>query len=221
LDDARALVRRLGNAVTFYKIGLELVMSGGMELAGELIGEGKRVFLDMKLLDIENTVEQAVRASVRSGATFLTVHGHDEKTLRAAVAGAAGTQLGILAVTVLTNLTDADLKAQGIAGSVVETVGRRAKIARDAGCAGIVASGQEARRVRAVAGPSMVIVTPGIRLPGEGAGDQSRVATPRQAVRDGADYIVVGRPITRADDPARAAGIFTQDIQEALASLAS
>jgi orotidine-5'-phosphate decarboxylase len=217
IDEARRLVVRLGDVVTSYKIGLELAMAGGLDLARELVGGGKQIFLDMKLLDIENTVERATRAAARTGATFLTVHGHDTKTLRAAVAGKAGTNLRILAVTVLTNLDAADLTEQGFGEAPDSLVARRARIAREAGCDGIVASGQEAAKVRATVGPGVAIVTPGIRLPSNAAGDQARVTTPDQAIAAGADYLVVGRPITGADDPAGAAAIFVQRIEEALA----
>jgi orotidine-5'-phosphate decarboxylase len=215
--DARALVARLGTAVTFYKIGLELVMSGGLDLARELAAAGRRVFLDMKLLDIENTVERATRNAAAAGATFLTVHAHDAKALRAAVAGRSGTDLEILGVTVLTNLDAADIRQQGIATSLEDLVARRAGIARDAGCDGVVASGLEAARVRAIVGPRMAIVTPGIRLPGGTAGDQARVATPAAAIAAGADYIVVGRPIHAADDPRGTVEAFVRHIEEALA----
>jgi orotidine-5'-phosphate decarboxylase len=215
--DARAFVARLGPAASFYKIGLELVMSGGLELTGELVGQGKQVFLDMKLLDIGNTVERAVRNAARTGATFITVHGHDSKTLHAAVAGKAGTALRILAVTVLTNLDASDLAEQGVAISSEELVARRARLAHDAGCDGVVASGLEAARVRVVVGPGIAIVTPGVRLPGDAAGDQARVATPQVAIASGADYVVVGRPIVQAPDPRQAAESFVQAIEEALA----
>jgi orotidine-5'-phosphate decarboxylase len=215
--DARALVARLGDAASFYKIGLELVMSGGLQLARDLVGDGRKVFLDMKLLDIGNTVERATRAAAATGATFLTVHGHDSKTLRAAVAGRAGTGLKILAVTVLTSLDAADLAEQGIAASPEELVVRRARLAQDAGCDGIVASGLEAAHIRAAVGPDMLIVTPGIRLPTDAAGDQARVSTPQSAIAAGADYLVVGRPITAADNPRQAAETFVVSIEEALA----
>ncbi|MBX9588863.1 MAG: orotidine-5'-phosphate decarboxylase [Hyphomonadaceae bacterium] len=214
---ARAFVAKAGPAVTFYKIGLELVMTGGLELARELAGQGKQVFLDMKLLDIGNTVERATRSAAGTGATFLTVHGHDSKTLGAAVAGKAGTGLKILAVTVLTNLDAGDLAEQGQAGGVEDLVARRAKIARAAGCDGVVASGLEAAQVRDAVGPGIAIVTPGIRLPTDAAGDQSRIATPQVAIAAGADFIVVGRPITSAPDPGKAAEDFVQAIEEALA----
>ena len=217
MEAARALVRRLGASVTFYKVGLELVMNGGLDLARELTGSGKRVFLDMKLLDIENTVERATRNAAAAGATFLTVHAHDAKTLRAAMTGKAGTGLGILGVTVLTNLDAADIHQQGIAASPEDLVARRAALAHEAGCDGVVASGLEAARVRAILGPHMAIVTPGIRLPGGAAGDQARVAGPQQAIAAGADYLVVGRPIASSDDPVAAAEVFVQAIEEGLA----
>jgi orotidine-5'-phosphate decarboxylase len=216
-EAARALVDKLGDAVGFYKIGLELIMNGGLDLARELVGNGKRVFLDMKLLDIENTVERATRNAAATGATFLTVHAHDLKTLRAAVAGKAGTSLEVLGVTVLTNLDAADLREQGIDAAAADLVARRARLAREAGAEGVVASGLEAASVRGVVGPDMTIVTPGIRLPDETAGDQARVATPEQAIAAGADYLVVGRPINAAKDPARATELFVQAIEAGLA----
>lgn len=214
--EARTLVARLGRAVAFYKIGLELAMSGGLDLSRELAEGGSKVFLDMKLLDIENTVERATRNAAAAGATFLTVHAHDAKTLRAAAAGRAGTDLKVLGVTVLTNLVAADLAEQGIAASPPDLVAHRAALARAAGCDGVVASGQEAARVRAIVSPDMVVVTPGIRLAGAAADDQARVATPEQAVAAGADYLVVGRPITAASDPAAAAERFVAAIAEGL-----
>lgn len=217
VGEARTLAAKLGPAITFYKIGLELVMAGGLDLARELSSAGKRVFLDMKLLDIGNTVERAARVAAATGASFLTVHATDGKTLRAAVAGKAGTSLQILAVTVLTNLDAADLAEQGVAGKPEEVVAHRAALARAAGCDGVVASGLEAARVRAVVGPGVAIVTPGIRLPGSDAGDQARVATPQSAIAAGADYIVVGRPISAAADPAQAVEAFVVAIEEALA----
>jgi len=213
---ARSLVEKLGSAVTFYKIGLELVMSGGLELARELAGSSKRVFLDMKLLDIDNTVERATRSAAATGATFLTVHAQDSRTVRAALAGRAGTSLKILGVTVLTSLTAEDIRQQGIEASPEDLVVRRARLARDAGCDGVVASGLEAERVRAVIGPRLEIVTPGIRLPGSEAGDQARVSGPEQAIAAGADYLVVGRPIVAAEDPGGAAAIFHRGIAQGL-----
>jgi orotidine-5'-phosphate decarboxylase len=216
VEAATALVQRLGDGVRFYKIGLELAMAGGLDLARRLSNAGKRVFLDMKLLDIENTVERATRAAAATGAAFLTVHAHDSKTLRAAVAGAAGTGLGILGVTVLTNLDGEDLAEQGIAEAPADLVVRRASLARAAGCSGVVASGLEAAPLRRALGPDAAIVTPGIRAPGGAAGDQTRVATPQAAIAAGADYLVVGRPITQAADPCGAAADFVRAIEDAL-----
>jgi orotidine-5'-phosphate decarboxylase len=218
VEGALALVERLGSGVNFYKIGLELAMGGGLVLARRLSDTGKRVFLDMKLLDIGNTVERATCAAAATGATFLTVHAHDGKTLRAAVAGAAGTSLRLLGVTVLTNLDGDDLREQGVAEPAADLVVRRARLARAAGCDGIVASGQEAALVRRALGPDATIVTPGIRAPGGAPGDQARVVTPQTAVAAGADYLVVGRPITQAADPSRAAAEFLRAIEEALAA---
>src|SRR5262245_17733618 len=217
IEDARGLIARLGDSVGFYKIGLELVMHGGLDFARELTGQGKRVFLDMKLLDIENTVERATRSAAATGASFLTVHGHDRKTLRAALAGKAGTSLRVLAVTVLTNLTTTDLDEQGLREAPEDLVVRRARLAHGAGCDGIVAAGAEAAAVRAVVGPGVTIVTPGIRLGGEAAGDQARVSLPGAAILAGADYLVVGRPVTGAPDPRRAVEAFVAEIEDALA----
>ncbi len=217
VEEARGLVRCLGDAIGFYKIGLELVMSGGLDFARALSGEGKQVFLDMKLLDIENTVERATRNAAATGATFLTVHGHDLKTLRAAVAGKSGTSLRVLAVTMLTNLTAADLGEQGLRDAPEALVTRRARLAHAAGCDGIVAAGAEAPLVRAVVGPGIAIVTPGIRLAGDAAGDQARITPPGAAILAGADYLVVGRPITGQPDPRQAVERYVRDIEDALA----
>lgn len=214
-DDARALVDRLGDAVSFYKIGLELLLAGGLELARELKFDGKRVFLDLKFLDIGNTVERAVAAAAGLGIDFLTVHGHDTKTIEAAVRGRAGSNLKLLAVTVLTNLEQADLDEQGISLTPEQLVLRRAKMADAAGFDGVIASGREASAVRAMSGPQFLIVTPGIRLAGGDSGDQSRVTTPEDALRAGADHLVVGRPINAAKDPRAAAEAFLTRIAEA------
>jgi orotidine-5'-phosphate decarboxylase len=218
VGEARQLVGELGAAVTFYKIGLELVLAGGLDFARELSGQGKQVFLDMKLLDIENTVERATRNAAASGATFLTVHAHDRKTLGAAVAGKAGTALRILAVTVLTNLDADDLAEQGLSTAPEMLVARRARLAHAAGCDGIVAAGGEAAAVRALVGPGIAIVTPGIRRKGDAAEDQARVTGPREALLAGADYLVVGRPITGAPEPRQAVETFVGEIEEALAA---
>ena len=215
VEEAQRLVAKLGHEVTFYKIGLELIFSGGLELARALKAEGKRIFLDMKLLDIGNTVERAVANATELGVDFLTVHGHDLKTLHAAVAGRGGSRLKLLAVTVLTNLTTDDLKQQGSSQTPADLVLKRARLAHEAGFDGIVGSGQEAGRIRATVGPGFLIVTPGIRLTGSATDDQERITTPDHAIAAGADYIVVGRPITQADDPVAIAQTFIHHIREA------
>jgi orotidine-5'-phosphate decarboxylase len=206
-DDARALVHRLGDSVTFYKIGHELLFAGGLDLARELKAQGKRVFLDMKLLDIGNTLERGVASAAKMGVDFLTIHGHDSKSVRAAVAGrgVGHGSLRLLAVTVLTNLSAEDVAEQGFSMTPAELVLHRAKLTFAAGCDGVIASGQEAAAIRAATGPDFLIVTPGIRLAGGTDGDQTRVMTPAAAVAAGADHIVVGRPITQAADPQAAA----------------
>lgn len=214
-EEARALVDRLGDTVSFYKIGLELLFSDGLALAQELKQDGKRVFLDLKFLDIGNTVEQAVRAAAKLGVDFITVHGHDTKTLAAAVRGRGGSNLKLLAVTVLTSLDQSDLDEQGIAATPAGLVIGRARMAEKAGFDGVIASGQEAAAVRAETGPAFLIVTPGIRLPGADAGDQTRVTTPEEALRFGANHLVVGRPINAAPDPKAAAEKFLEHIASA------
>ena len=220
VDEARSLVRTLGDEISFYKIGLELILSGtpgdsGVGLVSELVDNGKRVFLDAKLLDISNTVERSVARVAELGATFLTVHGHDMQTLRAAVAGRGDSQLKLLAVTVLTNLTGSDLSEQSIAMSPADLVLHRAKLAKEAGFDGVIASGQEAAAVRTATKAGFLIVTPGIRLPGGSAGDQQRIMTPQHAIAAGANHIVVGRPINAASDPRAAAVTFVKNIAEA------
>jgi len=215
VEEARRLIAQLGDAATFYKVGLELLFAGGLELARALKSEKKHVFLDLKLLDIGNTVERAVANATELGVDFLTVHGHDLKTMRAAVTGRGASKLKLLAVTVLTNLTDDDLKQQGSSLAPAELVLHRAKLARESGFDGVIASGQEAARIRSAVGPDFLIVTPGIRLTGSSTDDQQRITTPDNAIKAGADYIVVGRPITQADDPKLTAETFINHIREA------
>ena len=212
---ARTFVDQVGDSVTFFKVGLELVLNGGLDLVRALKGEGKRVFLDMKLLDIPNTVEKAVANAARTGADFLTIHAIDTKTIAAAAKGAAGSDLKVLGVTVLTSLDQNDLAEQGIAAPPGDLVVTRARLAKAAGCHGVVASGQEAAAVHGAAGEGFLIVTPGIRLPTDAVGDQARVATPETAIADGATHLVVGRPITQAADPRAAADAFVQAIATA------
>ena len=206
VDRARALVERLGSSVQCYKVGLELIFGGGIGFAQGLKAAGKDVFLDMKLLDIPNTVEKAAANIAGLGLDFLTVHGTDRKTLDAAVRGRGSSRLKLLAVTVLTSLDAADLAEQGVTGmNPAELVVRRARLAKAAGFDGVIASGQEAALVRAAVGPDFLIVTPGIRLEAGADRDQSRVMTPAAAIAAGASHLVVGRPITEAADPAAVA----------------
>jgi orotidine-5'-phosphate decarboxylase len=211
---AETLVGKLGEAVGFYKIGYRLAFAGGLPLAGRLAAEGKRVFLDLKLHDIGNTVEEGVRSVAGLGGTFLTVHAYPQ-TVRAAVAGRAGSPLKILAVTVLTSYDDRDAAEAGYSGTVEELVARRAAQARDCGADGIVCAATEAARVRAVVGPDLLIVTPGIRPAGAEPGDQKRIVTAVAALRAGADYLVIGRPITAAPDPREAARAIVDEMAAA------
>ena len=214
-DAARELVDTLGDSVSFYKVGLELLFSGGLDLARDLKRQNKRVFLDMKLLDIGNTVERAVATAATLGLDFLTIHGHDSKTLKAAVKGRGASSLKLLAVTVLTSLDAADLAEQGTSLSPSDLVLKRARLAHANGFDGVIASGQEAAKVRAATGPGFLIITPGIRLPGGAAGDQTRITTPEDALRAGANHLVVGRPINAAPNPKAAAEAFQGHIARA------
>ncbi|MEN2494110.1 MAG: Orotidine 5'-phosphate decarboxylase [Hyphomicrobiaceae bacterium hypho_1] len=201
VNQASHIVKCLEGSVNFYKIGLELAMNGGLDFAKELACSNYRVFLDMKLLDIENTVRKAVSNIADSGITFLSVHGMDSKTLNAAMQGAKGSDLKILSITVLTNLTRNDLVEQGLReNSSTKVVAYRSEIAHRTGCHGAVSSGIEASIIRKLTNPNFIIVTPGIRLPGNLMDDQERITTPQTALLNGANYIVVGRPITQAKD---------------------
>jgi orotidine-5'-phosphate decarboxylase len=203
--EAEALVERLGDAVDFYKIGYQLVYgSDGLGLGKALIAKGKKVFFDLKLLDIDNTVEKGVAAIARTGASMLTVHAYP-KTMRVAAKAAAGSGLTVLGVTVLTSMDDADVAEAGYGRDAAGLVLLRAGQARAAGIGGLVCSPNEAKMVRGAVGPGMAIVTPGIRLAGGDAGDQKRIATPAAALEAGASHLVVGRPITAAADPVAAA----------------
>jgi len=200
-DAALALVRKIGPRVDFYKVGLELYAAAGMEIVRRLTGEGKQVFLDMKMYDIPETVSRAVARVAETGARFLTVHAVSS-VMRAAVAARAGSQLQILAVTVLTSFGAEDMEDLGYDASVAGLVERRARKAAEIGVDGIVASPLEAAGVRRIVGPGTLIVTPGVRSAGADPGDQKRVATPAKAIADGADYLVIGRQVTRAADSA-------------------
>ena len=218
--EARRLVERIGESAVFYKVGMELAYGGGLELVPELAGAGKRVFLDLKLHDIPNTVERGTAQAAKLGARFLTVHAYPQ-TMRAAVAGAKGSGTQILAVTVLTSYDDADLFDACYRFGVVETVRRRAEQARDLGVGGLVASAAEAAMARETVGAGLLLVTPGVRPAGVAAGDQKRVAAPAEAIRNGADYLVVGRPVTQAPDPRAAAEAIVAEIGAAWTGLAA
>jgi orotidine-5'-phosphate decarboxylase len=216
IGEARGLVERIGDSASFYKVGMELAYGGGLPLVSELASAGKQVFLDLKLHDIPNTVERATAQAARLGAKFLTVHAYPQ-TMRAAVAGAKGSGMQILAVTVLTSYDDADLFEAVYRFGVVETVRRRAEQALELGVDGLVASAAEAATVRQIVGPEFVLVTPGIRPAWGAIDDQKRVATPAEAIRNGADYLVVGRPVTQSPDPRAAAEKVVAEIRAALA----
>jgi orotidine-5'-phosphate decarboxylase len=212
---AETMVARLGETVDFYKIGYQLAFAGGLPFAAGLVAAGKQVFLDLKLHDIANTVQKGVESVAEMGATFLTVHGYPQ-TMKAAVAGKQGSTLRILAVTVLTSYDDADLAAAGYDMSVGELAAARAGQARDIGIDGLVCSAAEAVRLRAIAGPGIVLVTPGIRPSGAASGDQKRIMTPGNAIAAGADYLVVGRPVLETGDPQEAAERIVSEIENAI-----
>jgi len=215
VEEAKQLVAKLKGSVGVYKIGLELLIAGGFQLARQLADAGLNVFVDAKLLDIEATVERATATIAKSGAQFLTVHALDAKTLDAAARGRAGTKLKLLGVTVLTNLERDDLKEQGTDRDPQELAVYRAMLAQEAGFDGVVASGREAAPLRQALGPDVLIVTPGIRSKGASVDDQARSVSPSEAIAAGADYIVVGRPITRAADPRKAAEAIAAEIAAA------
>jgi orotidine-5'-phosphate decarboxylase len=213
VDEAQAMVTRLGDAVSFYKIGYQLAFAGGLTFAHTLTDAGKQVFVDLKLHDIGNTVAQGVKSVARLGATFLTVHAYPQ-TMQAAVDARDG-GLRILAVTVLTSQDDADLAKAGYDTTVTELVARRAAQAREIGVDGLVCSGEEVAKVRAIVGTKLALVTPGIRPAGSDPGEQKRITTPAAAIAAGADYLVVGRPIIAAADPKAAAQAIVAEIAAA------
>jgi orotidine-5'-phosphate decarboxylase len=217
INDAAKLVETLGDDVSFYKVGLGLQLGGGEGLAKSLIAQGKRVFLDYKYLDIEETIKTAVRRAADFGADFLTVHHGSGGILRAAVEGRGNSRLKLLCVTVLTSVDDDDLKEMGFQHSAEELSLARARNALDAGVDGVIASAREAAQIRSATGGKLLVVTPGIRPQDTSTDDQKRVATPTAAIRDGADYLVVGRPITKARDPKQAARAIVAEMAAALA----
>jgi orotidine-5'-phosphate decarboxylase len=212
--EAEAMVARLGETVAFYKIGYQLAFAGGIDFARVLASAGKQIFLDLKLHDIGNTVAKGVASVAKLGATFLTVHAYPQ-TMHAAVDARRGTNLRVLAVTVLTSYDDADLAAAGYDFTVPELVAERAEQARDVGIDGLVCSAAEAEMLRPMLGPGMVLVTPGIRPGDSDKGDQKRVMTPTAAIEAGADYLVVGRPVIAAPDPQAAAQAIIAEIRAA------
>ena len=214
VDSAERMIGKLGETVLFYKIGYELVLAGGLPLVEKLARSGTKVFLDLKLHDIGNTITRAVERAVNVGATFLTVHAFPQ-TMKAAVVGKGKSPLKILAVTVLTSWDDADVKEAGYEMAAADLVLKRAGQAMKIGVDGIVASAAEAAAIRKKVGAGLLLVTPGIRPAGGEVGDQKRVVTPEQAIRSGADYLVVGRPITEAKDPAAAARAAVAEIAAA------
>jgi len=221
--EARQIVQTLGGAATTYKIGKQLFTAEGPQVVRDLVSSGRKVFLDLKFHDIPNTVAAAVKAAAELGVSMITVHASGGgKMLRAAAEAAAQSPAApmILAVTVLTSLSDSDLQELGIASNVLTQALRLGALARAAGCRGLVASAQEAQELRGKLGEGFAIVTPGIRPAGSAAGDQARVVTPRDAIAAGATYLVVGRPILDAPDPAKAAEQIVQEIESAPAQVA-
>jgi orotidine-5'-phosphate decarboxylase len=200
---ADALVAALGDSASFYKVGMELYAATGMDYVRSLVDRGKRVFLDMKYYDIGETVKRAVAVASRSGAEFLTVHGVGQ-VMRAALEGRGDSTMKLLAVSVLTSFDQNDVKELGYDCSLAELVSQRVSLAMKAKMDGVVASPLEARAIRALTGTNAILVTPGVRSKGASTGDQKRVATPAEAVRDGANYVVIGRQVSRAADPAAA-----------------
>ena len=210
-EGARELVDKLGSHVSFYKVGLELYTATGMEFVRELTAKGKDVFLDLKLYDIGETVKRAVARIAASGVRFTTVHG-SRAVMQAAAEGKGASELKLLAVTVLTSFDRDDLADLGYPSSVSDLVALRVRKAVESGIDGIVCSPVEVSAVRTIAGPGAILVTPGVRSAGAAQGDQKRVATPCQALANGADYLVIGRQITRAEDPAAEAQRILEEI---------
>jgi orotidine-5'-phosphate decarboxylase len=216
-DEARHMVTALGNSVSFYKVGLEVFTAVGPALVEELVDQGNRVFLDLKLHEIPNSVAGGTRSAAALGASMVTVHASSgpEALKAAAQVEKENPGLTVLAVTVLTSLSAADLPRIGVRSTPEEQVLRLARLAKVEGVGGVVASPEEAAKLRADLGPEMAIVTPGIRPTGSAVGDQQRIGTPEAAIRAGASHLVVGRPVTRAADPKRAAEAILEEIESA------
>jgi orotidine-5'-phosphate decarboxylase len=217
VDAAEAMIARLGNSVTFYKIGYQLGYAGGLPLVRKLADAGKKVFADLKMHDIGNTVARGVESVVKLGASFLTVHAYPQ-TMQAAANASKGSGLKILAVTVLTSYDNEDLKAAGYQLGVSDLVAARAQQALALGIDGLVCSPEEAANLRKLIKPEMCLVTPGVRPAGSDVGDQKRVMTPARAIAKGSDYLVVGRPVMEAADPKAAAEAIVAEITQALAN---
>jgi orotidine-5'-phosphate decarboxylase len=215
--EAEAMIARLGDSVTFYKIGYQLGYAGGLPLVRKLADTGKKVFADLKMHDIGNTVARGVESVAKLGATFLTVHGYPQ-TMQAAANASKGSGLKILAVTVLTSYDNEDLKAAGYQLGVSDLVAARAQQAQALGIDGLVCSPEEAANLRKHIKPEMCLVTPGVRPAGSDVGDQKRIMTPARAIAEGSDYLVVGRPVMEAADPKAAAEAIVAEITQALAN---
>ena len=214
LKDARDVVADLGDAVSFYKLGFQILYTGGFDLISELKAAGKHIFVDLKLLDIDNTVKSGVESLAALGGTFLTIHAYPH-AMRAAVSGRGASDLKLLGVTVMTNLDDALLKEAGYKESANDLVLKRAVQARETGMDGVICSAAEASAIRAIAGPDLLI-TPGIRPKDASADDQKRIMTPSKAIANGSDYLVVGRPILNAANRRAAAEAIVAEIEAAL-----
>ncbi|MBM3737253.1 MAG: orotidine-5'-phosphate decarboxylase [Acidobacteria bacterium] len=214
IQDAQAMVDQFDGLVRFYKVGLTLQLAAGLQFIQPLLARGNQVFLDYKYFDVEETIRKAVSQAAQLGVTFLTIHGHG-RTIQAAVDGRGSSNLKLLAVTVLTSLDASDIAEMGYPCAVEDLVIHRARKAAEAGCDGVVASGLEAARIREAVGDKLLIVTPGIRPEGASGDEQKRRVTPAGAIRSGADYLVVGRPITHQPDPRAAAERILEEMQEA------
>ena len=215
LSDARDVVADLGDAVSFYKVGFQILYAGGFDLISELKDAGKQVFIDLKLLDIDNTVKSGVESLAALGGTFLTIHAYPH-AMRAAVEGRGSSDLKLLAVTVMTNLDDALLQEAGYKENARDLVIQRAVQAHKIGIEGVICSAAEASAIRAAVGPDLLLVTPGIRPANTAIDDQKRIMTPRMAIENGSDYLVVGRPILKAEDRRAAASAIIEEIEAAL-----
>ena len=216
IDDAREMIDHLNGTVSFFKVGMQLLYSGGFDLINELTASGKQVFVDLKLLDIDNTVQKGIESLTAFNPTFVTLHAYPH-AMRAAVEGKGKIDLALLAVTVLTSLDEAGLKETGYKDTrVSDLVIKSALQAKEIGVDGIVCSAVEASMIRTMVGPELILVTPGIRPASAAADDQKRIVTPADAIRNGSDYLVVGRPILKADDPKLAAQQVIEEIESAL-----